>query len=83
MKWFISHPVIEQAVKAMFISPEAYEYALNSACEWAKASQSSIRLIGYSEVSITGEHFEILVRACDVAVELPPMQEGETVCSCD
>lgn len=81
MKWFISHPVIEQAVKAMFISPEAYEYALNSACEWAKASQSHIRLIGYGEVSVTGEYFEILVRACDVAVELPPKQEEETVCS--
>ena len=83
MKWFISHPVIEQAVKAMFISPEAYEYALNSACEWAKASLGHFRLIVYSEVSITGEHFEILVRACDVAVELPPMQEEDSVCSCD
>ena len=81
MKWLISHPVIEQAVKAMFISPEAYEYALNSACEWAKASQSHIRLIGYGEVSVTGEYFEILVRACDVAVELPSKEE--TVCSCD
>lgn len=83
MKWLISHPVIEQAVKAMFISPEAYEYALNSACEWAKANQSSIRLVGYSDISVTGEHFEILVRACDVAVELPPKHEEETVCSCD
>ena len=81
MKWFISHPVIEQAVKAMFISPEAYEYALHSACEWAKPTQSSVRLVGYGEISITGEYFEILVRASDVAVELPPKEESS--CSCE
>ena len=83
MTWKISHPRIEEAVAGMFISREAYQHALNSACEWAKASQSHIRLIGYGEVSVTGEYFEILVRACDVAVELPATQEGESVCSCD
>ena len=46
MTWKISHPRIEEAVAGMFISREAYQHALNSACEWALNVQPTVRLIG-------------------------------------
>lgn len=81
MTWKISHPRIEEAVMGMFISREAYQHSLNSACEWALNVQPTVRLIGYSEISVTGQQFEILLRACDVALVPESFKECDK-CSC-
>ena len=80
MTWIISQPRIEKAVMGMFTSPEAYQKALNSACEWALNVQNIVRLVGYSEISVTGAQFEILLRASDVAL-LSESFKGENECS--